>query len=61
MRNDELIVIAFISSLLCSMFGVFVGDDKEIGYFKGFLFCLFLGIIGVIIVMFSKKKIKLKG
>ena len=49
--------VIFIVAILISALVALVGKDRKIGYGWSFVLCLFLSpIIGLIIILFSKKK-----
>lgn len=49
--------VIFIVAILISALVALLGKDRKIGYGWSFVLCLFLSpIIGLIIILFSKKK-----
>ncbi|MBN1182367.1 MAG: hypothetical protein JXB49_08785 [Bacteroidales bacterium] len=49
--------VVFIVAVIISALVALIGKDRKIGYGWSFVLCLFLSpIIGLIIILFSKKK-----
>lgn len=48
-------VILLVVCLIMGLIGMFLGEDREIGKTKGFFLGFLLGVIGLIIVVASKR------
>lgn len=56
MVMSQIILFVVIHSLVFGIAGYFIGEQREIGAIAGGFLCLVLGIIGLIIVLVSRRK-----
>jgi membrane protein YdbS with pleckstrin-like domain len=53
---SQIILFVVIHSIVFGIAGYFIGDQREIGAIAGGFLCLVLGIIGLVIVLVSRRK-----